>query len=606
MNKQNLSSLPDENKIEELLTKIQPVPSEDFHKKMQQAHWRTEHLQSRGIANKPRLKLAVALVLLITIITFAVTPQGRTWAQEAARFFRRINSATIQLSDEQIKQMNEVNKQYDLPLVPAFIPAVSPEMAAISGCETPQKSQSYHCQIALAESKLGFDLKELPKQQNGWDFKSLYVNTDLQVVVMSYDLDFKYFSDNNTGFTSSSNLLFIQGTGDFSKSNWYRDSWGVVPANKVEPISIGAYKGEYVKGSFGLQSGNNMLTWSDESKNQRLAWSEGTKWYLIEFQPNPNITGTMDKEQLIRLAESLVNSSTETNEPLNPDHLLSISDAEKISGLDLKAPTLLPMDMDFSYARYLSDEQQVQLRYGLNEGLVINEWKGDPIDYKKPLGKYEFTCETVNMNGAGAFYCFFDGPNPRSFLWWHKKGLNYQMFYDSLSLGGKLDREKMLLIAESMQDIDDFQKNGKKSYRQIAIYAQALGMDIKKFPEEPAGWVFINFWSDPYSQCIDLIYNSTTGPGTLYVNQCKTDKSSNTSTFPFRSIERVKVGSTKGQYIAGSFIITDNGKQIWDSGSPQKQLYWQEDGLWMQVAVYGNSTTLYNKEDLISFAESLK
>lgn len=607
MNKQNVSSLPDENKIEELLTKIQPVPSDYFHKKMEQAHWRTEPFQLKGIANKTRLKLAGALVLLLAIITFAVTPQGRAWAQEAARFFTRINSATVQLSDEQMKWMTEPSKQqYDLPLVPVFVPAVSPEMAAIAGCETPQKSQSYRCQVALAESKLGFDLKELPESPNGWEFKSLYINTNSQYAVMNFDLDFKYFGINSNGFMSYSSLMFIQGLGDFSNFDWYKGNpWEAAPADKIEPVSIGAYIGEYAKGRFGLSSDNELI-WSDADRRQRLIWSEGARWYLIDFQPNLNITGTMGKEQLIHLAEILVNSSTETNKPLNPDRLVSISDAEKISGLDLKAPTLLPMEMDFSYARYLPNEQQVQLIYGLNESLVIDEWIGDPIAYKKPLGKYEFNCEIVSMDGTDGFYCFYDGSNPRAFLWWHKDNLNYQMSYDSFSLGGKLDREKMLLIAESMQDIDDFLKKSGRNYEQIVLYEQALKIDAKKFQVTPAGWTFANFWGDLYSQCIGLTYTSVTGKSTLFINECKTDKNSDTSIFPFRSIKQVKVGNAKGKYIAGSFVITDDGKQVWDPTSPRRQLYWQADGLWMQVIVYGDEALLSGKDDLISFAESLK
>jgi hypothetical protein len=500
------------------------------------------------------------------------------------------------------KAINSLGKPYDIPLLPVIIPSISPEMASISGCETPQISQSYHCQVALAESKLGFDLKELPEKPNSWKFKYLYYTADQQIAVMVYDLDFKY-----TTYTSYSSLVFTQGIGNtLNSSNLYGNNpWDIVPMDKVEPISIGAYKGEYVQGSFGQQLGNNTLTWF-EADRQRLAWNEVMRWYMIDIIPNLNSAGTAGKDQLIQLAESLVNSSIETSKPLNPNHLLSISDAEKISGLDLKAPTLIPMDMDFSYARYLPNEKQVQLIYGLNESLVIHEWKGDPVAYKKPLGKYEFDCEIVSMEGADAFYCFYDGSNPRAFLWWHKDGNNYQISYDSFSLGGKLDREKMLLIAESMQDINDFQKKSNRDYEQVVLYEQALGIDAKKFQEASAGWIFEYFWGDPSSQCIGLIYASVTGKSTLFINECKTDKTSDTSIFPFRSIKHVKVGGTKGQYISGSFVITDDGKQVWDPTAPRKQLYWQEDGLWMQVAVYGDEALLLDKDELILLAENLK
>ena len=609
MNKNHLPAIPDEDEIEELLTKIQPMPSGRFYEKMEEASWRAE----RGQLEKSnfislRAKIVFVMIALVIVVILIATPQGRGWAQEVVRFFTRINSTTIQLSDDQLKQLNENNRQYDLPLVPVLIPGVSPKMAIITGCETPQKAQSYRCQIVLAESQLGFGLKELPEKPDGWEFKSLYVNTDLHVAVTSYELDFRNFDyPNYNGYTNTSysTLVFTQGSSDFSNFNWYGNPWEVVPADKIEPISVGAYKGEYVKGDFGLRQGDSVLVWSEADRRQRLAWSEDTKWYLIDFSPNLNIASTMGKDQLIRLAESLVFSPTETTVALKPDRLLAISDAEKVSGLDLKAPTLLPMDMDFSYARYLPDGQQVQLIYGVNEELTIREWKGEPVDYKKPLGAYEFTCETVNMNGEDAFYCSRENPNPRSFLWWHKNRLNYQMYFESLT-GGRIDREQMLLIAESMGDFDDFQKKGPRNYEQIAIYAQALGIDAKTFSETPTGWVFSNFWTDAYAGCIDLIYTSTTGQGTLSINQCKTDKGPNTSAFPFWSIKRVKVGNATGQYTTGGFFITDDGKRAWDPTLPPKQLYWQQDGLWMQIALYGDAALRSNKEDLISYAESLK
>jgi hypothetical protein len=355
-----------------------------------------------------------------------------------------------------------------------------------------------------------------------------------------------------------------------------------------------------VKGGFALQPGNNKLTWF-EAERQRLVWSEGARWYSIEFRPNLNVAGTMDRDQLIHLAESLIASPIETTEPLSPNHLTSISDAEKISGLDLKAPTLLPMDISFSYGRYFPDGQQVRLIYGPNEELTVQVWEGEPINYNKSSNVYEI----VHINGDVAYYDHSDGSESHLFLWWQKDGLNYHMVYDQ-SIGGRIDKDKMLLIAESMQDIDDFSKKSGRPYEQVAIYEQALGIDAKKFSEAPAGWTFANFWGDAYDQCIGLIYTATTRQDTLLIKQCKTDKRLDISVYPFWSVKRVKVDNAKGSYVAGGFVMTDDGKQVWDPTLPSKQLYWQEDGLWMQIVLYGDEALLLDKDDLISIAESLK
>jgi hypothetical protein len=71
-------------------------------------------------------------------------------------------------------------------------------------------------------------------------------------------------------------------------------------------------------------------------------------------------------------------------------------------------------------------------------------------------------------------------------------------------------------------------------------------------------------------------------------------------------MREVKVGNTKGQYIAGSFMMTQGGKQVWDPAASQKQLYWQQDGLWIQMILYGESATRSNEKALIAYAESLK
>jgi hypothetical protein len=76
--------------------------------------------------------------------------------------------------------------------------------------------------------------------------------------------------------------------------------------------------------------------------------------------------------------------------------------------------------------------------------------------------------------------------------------------------------------------------------------------------------------------------------------------------FPVGSIERVKVGESIGQYIAGDFVMTEDGMQIWDPSAPRKQLYWQEDGLWMRLSFHGDEALLLDKETLAAYAESLE
>ena len=50
----------------------------------------------------------------------------------------------------------------------------------------------------------------------------------------------------------------------------------------------------------------------------------------------------------------------------------------------------------------------------------------------------------------------------------------------------------------------------------------------------------------------------------------------------------------------------DRGKLVWNPDLPFRILRWQENGLWLQVTLRGDSVGLYDKADLISYAESLR
>ena len=231
MDKNNISGMPDENKIEELLGKIQPVPSERFHQKMKQATWRFENLGSLSKNANNHMRWVLTMTVLLLLAGLLISPQGRAWAQEVLQFFSRINSLTIKLPESQLKWLEDVDNPYDLPLVPVIIPTVSPEMAVLPGCETPQESQSYGCQVALAKSQLGFDLKELPAKPEDGKFELLHFDPTSKSARIGYTLDLRYMSYG----TTYGNLYLLQGFGNFP--GFYKNSpWDAVPADKIEIV----------------------------------------------------------------------------------------------------------------------------------------------------------------------------------------------------------------------------------------------------------------------------------------------------------------------------------------------------------------------------------
>jgi len=372
-------------------------------------------------------------------------------------------------------------------------------------------------------------------------------------------------------------------------------------------VKVAEYRGEYVKGSFGTPE-NSTLVWNDGYVH-RLAWSDGTRWYSIKVWPNPTMPDSFGRDRLIELAESLVDAPKEIGESANPDPLYttvySISEAEKISGFDLKTPTLLPMGIHFEYARKYSYNDEVRLFYGTNNELVIHAWKGKSLDVDRLSATPNENLKVVSVNGEKALLGSVEGSHTRLFLWWEDDGMYYQMYY-YLYFGQIIDKEELIAIAESMQDINDFRMKDSRPYEYVTIYEKALGLNAREFPETPAGWSFGSVWADPHAQCITLMYRSRNEPGWLSINQCTKDKYYNVSDIPPRVIEQVRIGKKEGVYTRGDFVTRDNGTLTWDPDLPVQQLHWQEDEVWIEITMYGQTVIHSDKKDLIAYAESLR
>jgi hypothetical protein len=596
MNKQNIPVPPDENRMEHLLGKIQPMPSERFHQQMQEAAWKRDERKSSLKITHLKVWTAIVLVLLVALF---VTPQGRAWAQEIVQFFQRVNSTTVLLSEEEQEGMFVTPERHELPLVKALPPTLPPEMAAIPECLISGIASSYACQIAYAESKLGLDLKEFSSLPEGWELDSLYFDLNLKTAFMSYRIDSSY--------NIHSQLLFIQSLSDKPIVSSY--PWEAVPADRVEAVQVGPYNGEYVKGAFGISNDNSILLWMDSADQQRLAWSDGTSWYLIQLYANTPGGKSIGRDQLIELAENLVDEPARTTKPVDPDFLYSIAAAEEISGLDLKAPALLPLGVEFSSAQYLPKDHQVVLRYGVSDELVIHQWEGKPADFEDLEAASSGSYEIVKVKGRNAFYSSSSGYNPYSFLWWSEDKTNYQIYYYSyLSPDGDLSRQNMVKMAESMSDLNAVRGNISKPYEYVPIYEQVLGFDAKEFSSTPSGWSFTTVSAYAQPACIYLFYAAQKEVGTLSLRQCHAHGNSYLDQYdiPKDAIEDVQIGNNQGQYIKGFFEAGDHGKPVWNPDLPFRILRWQENGRGLEIMLSGGSASLYQKEDLISYAESLR
>lgn len=364
MNKQNLSAMPDENKIEELLGKIRPIPGKDFHKKMEQARWRTEQVQPRVVINKSSLKMATALVVLLTIAMFAVTPQGRVFAQSILKFFIRANSDTILVPTQPVTWVDIAPGAPHPTLIPQ--PTTTPLVAFAEACGS---FPDMLCTIEQIRGKVDFTVKEPANIPTGLYFTGATGGDD--------SIFLRYEYENNSG-----GLLITE-------ERWTGSSfetWPEVGASAVvEEVRIGSLNGEYFKGSFvqNGSAGDDFATWDPNFYMETLRWVENGIAYTLKYA---FITQEpLGKDGLIAVAESMTTKPViKQSMPATPvptatvfvdPNLITykIALAERQAGFKLMLPPSLP--------------EKLSLHGG--------------ADYNRATGVASiwFTYDTVNLNG---------------------------------------------------------------------------------------------------------------------------------------------------------------------------------------------------------------
>lgn len=73
---------PDENRIEEILSNIQPMPGDGFRQRLQRAPWQAARIQQGKITMKTKFALSALAVLLVFAATVAFVPPVRAQVSE--------------------------------------------------------------------------------------------------------------------------------------------------------------------------------------------------------------------------------------------------------------------------------------------------------------------------------------------------------------------------------------------------------------------------------------------------------------------------------------------------------------------------------------------
>ena len=403
--------------------------------------------------SRPQLVVGAGLAAgVVLLVVFLFTPQGRTFAQQVAEFFARVQGRTQPVPEGGGQHITPAPIHYleIVPVDPQTTSQTYTTLPAYPGCEDPAVTQTYRCQMAAAELMAGFDAKELPSDPAGLAFEMVDVDPTNKSIAINYT---------NGNPSNISWLTLAQGQGNFPA-----EKFGRVPADGGEAVLVAGSPGEYVSGAFIYRLGSDQSTWlSDPGVAQRLAWRAGNRWFVIGEAINTGQPGYMDKQALITLAESLVDAAPlSEQEKLRPEHLHTLAEAEILAGFNLKAPSKLPANFAFYNAQFVSQLSQVRLTYfspAVGSWLTIIETPEKKFNLQKFISGHS-SAEKVKINDKDGWYIDRDAKSPTPIfleddaqegLYWQEESIVYRiLFSPSSESGDRLGKSGIVEIGNNL------------------------------------------------------------------------------------------------------------------------------------------------------------
>jgi len=269
-NKSLQISTPDEDEIFELLSTIQPKPSQKFHQRMADQPWVQSANHSTGFrVNAPRLAAIAGLVFLLVLFLSLATPALEVVAQRLMQF---------------------------------FLPTISDQtLLQITLEETSSPAEYFSLTISEAENLAGFNASVPAHLPEGYSLTGAIYNSERNAIVLNYNSD-----------TPGQILRILQRP----LSEEYQQ---IGASAVVEIVQIGSATGEYVTGAWTIPEVESVLeeteieqtismqaTWDPEAEIQILRWDEDEMQFEIIFGGgNPSNRGYLTKADLLELAENM-------------------------------------------------------------------------------------------------------------------------------------------------------------------------------------------------------------------------------------------------------------------------------------------------------------
>lgn len=401
------------------------------------------------------------LMIAVFLIVVLITPQGRAFAQRIFLFFTVTEEKSFPIPTEQVYSLPPTETPvptYILPLEPVepIAPTQTLQVPDRS-CTSPEAQSGYFCQIKAVEVQAGFDAKEIPQDPRGMQFSQAAFNPETKTIDMEFVV-----------ITGGGSLYLSQGMGEFPSAN----KWGKTPADAIKQVTVNGQYAELVSGIFVVYPNSTEAVWQPGGM-LRLHWREGDHWFSLEKMGDSYPIEWIDENEIVKLAESLVEERPlDQVPPVDPEYLTSVEAAEELAGFDIPAPTLLPEGYELKRVAWA--DNTVRLVYGPRNstdyallvfmGSIANYQSGPCLEC--PPGAVEdvqigpwqgwYMRGAFNM-GAGSNVQPTPTPvwEPDALHWglaWNTDTLWVSMSYISSSgYGGEMNKETMVKIAESMK-----------------------------------------------------------------------------------------------------------------------------------------------------------
>ena len=264
------NAVPKEDEISEILSSIQPKPSQNFHQRMAEQPWTQEKAQPRGFKlHAQRFSVLTGVIIIFILFLSLATPSLDVVAQK---------------------------------LIHLFLPSFSDQtVLQITLEETANLSYDHSMTISEAETLAGFGAKFPTPLPSGYTLSGAFYHPERDAIVLNFSTDIPSYI-----------LRILQRP--------LGEEYQQIGASAIiESIEIGSSTGEYVSGAwtvpevefafeqteFGKTTPVQAI-WDPNAEIQMLRWVDENMLFEIIFGGgSPDTPGYLSKLDLIDIAENM-------------------------------------------------------------------------------------------------------------------------------------------------------------------------------------------------------------------------------------------------------------------------------------------------------------